>query len=61
MSIYSERLTDVILFHHEGGVEIGDVDSKARKLIVNLKSSQPDLEKSQIESLVKNIPSSQTE
>jgi len=61
VSIYSERLTDVILFHHEGGVEIGDVDSKARKLIVNLKSSQPDLEKSQIESLVKNIPSSQTD
>merc|ERR1719339_618085 len=27
--IYSTREMDVILFHHEGGVDIGDVDSKA--------------------------------
>jgi ATP citrate (pro-S)-lyase len=30
--IYSHRQGDTILFHHEGGVEIGDVDSKASKL-----------------------------
>ena len=32
--IYSTREMDVILFHHEGGVDIGDVDSKAVKLEV---------------------------
>ena len=32
--IYSTRDMDVILFHHEGGVDIGDVDSKAVKLEV---------------------------
>lgn len=30
--IYSDRNGDTILFHHEGGVEIGDVDAKASKL-----------------------------
>ncbi|KAF4524526.1 hypothetical protein B566_EDAN002798 [Ephemera danica] len=32
--IYSHRHGDTILFHHEGGVDIGDVDSKAVKLEV---------------------------
>merc|ERR1719167_662809 len=32
--IYSTRDMDVILFHHEGGVDIGDVDSKAVKMEV---------------------------
>jgi ATP citrate (pro-S)-lyase len=27
--IYSNRDGEVILFHHEGGIDIGDVDSKA--------------------------------
>jgi len=26
--IYSHRHGDTIMFHHEGGVEIGDVDAK---------------------------------
>jgi succinyl-CoA synthetase beta subunit len=26
--IYAQRDCDTILFHHEGGVDIGDVDSK---------------------------------
>lgn len=30
--IHSHRYADTILFHHEGGVDIGDVDSKALKL-----------------------------
>ncbi|XP_013784558.1 ATP-citrate synthase-like [Limulus polyphemus] len=30
--IYSHRHGDTILFHHQGGVEIGDVDAKALKL-----------------------------
>lgn len=32
--IYSSRHEDSILFYHEGGVDIGDVDSKAIKLSV---------------------------
>lgn len=32
--IYSHRYADTILFHHEGGVDIGDVDAKALKLDV---------------------------
>jgi len=32
--IYSHRHGDTILFHHEGGVDIGDVDAKASKLEV---------------------------
>ena len=28
MCIYSGREGDTILFHHEGGVDIGDVDAK---------------------------------
>ena len=30
MCIYAQRKCDTILFHHEGGVEIGDVDSKVK-------------------------------
>ncbi|KAJ4440235.1 hypothetical protein ANN_08374 [Periplaneta americana] len=30
--IYSHRYADTILFHHQGGVDIGDVDAKALKL-----------------------------
>ena len=28
LCIYTQRDEDVILFHHEGGIEIGDVDAK---------------------------------
>ncbi|KJE94236.1 ATP citrate-lyase [Capsaspora owczarzaki ATCC 30864] len=35
--ILSERDGDEILFHHEGGVDIGDVDAKAVRLMVNVK------------------------
>ena len=28
LCIYAQRDCDTILFHHEGGVDIGDVDSK---------------------------------
>jgi len=34
--IYSHRNGDTILFHHEGGVDIGDVDSKALKLNIDV-------------------------
>ena len=29
-SLYSDRTSDVIMFHHEGGVDVGDVDAKVR-------------------------------
>lgn len=32
--IYATREGDHVLFHHEGGVEVGDVDAKALRLIV---------------------------
>lgn len=32
--IYSHRSADTILFYHQGGVDIGDVDAKALKLDV---------------------------
>lgn len=32
--IYSHRNADTILFYHQGGVDIGDVDAKALKLDV---------------------------
>ncbi|XP_035763761.1 ATP-citrate synthase isoform X1 [Neolamprologus brichardi] len=32
--IYATREGDHVLFHHEGGVEVGDVDAKAQKLMV---------------------------
>lgn len=34
--IYSHRHGDTILFHHQGGVDIGDVDAKALRLEVNI-------------------------
>lgn len=34
--IYSHRDGETILFHHEGGVDIGDVDAKAIKLNVSI-------------------------
>lgn len=34
LCIYTQRDEDVIMFHHEGGVEVGDVDAKAFKLTV---------------------------
>ena len=36
MCIYSHRNGDTILFHHEGGVDIGDVDAKAKTLEVQI-------------------------
>lgn len=34
MCIYSHRSADTILFYHQGGVDVGDVDAKALKLDV---------------------------
>lgn len=34
MCIYATREGDFVLFHHEGGVDVGDVDAKAKKLLI---------------------------
>ncbi|XP_067825442.1 ATP-citrate synthase isoform X3 [Heptranchias perlo] len=34
--IYAAREGDYVLFHHEGGVDVGDVDSKAYKFLVEV-------------------------
>ena len=50
--IYSVRDKDIILFHHEGGVDIGDVDSKALKLEVEIKENMEILESAVMEKLL---------
>ena len=37
MAIYSTREEDTILFYEQGGVDVGDIDAKARKIVVNVK------------------------
>lgn len=39
--VYSHRFADTILFYHEGGVDIGDVDAKAVVLEVPVGSIAP--------------------
>lgn len=34
--IYAAREGDYVLFHHQGGVDVGDVDAKAQKLLVGV-------------------------
>ncbi|XP_049601767.1 ATP-citrate synthase [Syngnathus scovelli] len=34
--IYASREGDHVLFHHQGGVDVGDVDAKANKLLVGV-------------------------
>lgn len=34
--IYATREGDYVLFHHEGGVDVGDVDAKAKKLLISV-------------------------
>ena len=36
VAIVSEREGDTILFHHEGGINVGDVDAKALRLSVSI-------------------------
>ena len=48
LCIHSSRDKDTILFFHEGGIDIGDVDSKAQKLDVHIsypESTVPDVSK----------------
>ncbi|TNN14595.1 ATP-citrate synthase isoform 2 [Schistosoma japonicum] len=46
LCIYTQRDSNVILFHHTGGVDVGDVDSKAKRYeipIQNIMKSDPGL------------------
>jgi len=52
--IYSNREGEIILFHHEGGIDIGDVDSKALTYSILIDDS---LDVNQMENaLLKNVP-----
>lgn len=58
--INSVREGDVILFTHEGGVEVGDVDSKALKLLVPVNGALPS--RQEIASvLLKHVPQAKHE
>lgn len=57
--IYATREGDYMLFHHEGGVDVGDVDSKALKLLVGVDEKiSPDTVKSE---LLKHAPADKKE
>ncbi|XP_063156657.1 ATP-citrate synthase isoform X1 [Candoia aspera] len=45
--IYAAREGDYVLFHHQGGMDVGDVDAKAQKLLVHVDSklSESDIKK----------------
>ncbi|XP_053119996.1 ATP-citrate synthase isoform X3 [Hemicordylus capensis] len=45
--IYASREGDYVLFHHQGGVDVGDVDTKAQKLLVRVdeKLNESDVKK----------------
>jgi ATP citrate (pro-S)-lyase len=51
--IYSNRDGEVLLFHHEGGIDIGDVESKALKYSIPIDQS---FDRTKMEnSLLKNV------
>ncbi|MCE1246837.1 MAG: ATPase [Firmicutes bacterium] len=39
LAIRTVREGDEILFHHRGGINVGDVDSKAKRLIINIRNN----------------------
>ncbi|KAL0277266.1 UNVERIFIED_CONTAM: hypothetical protein PYX00_004614 [Menopon gallinae] len=51
--IYSHRHGDTILFHHEGGVDIGDVDAKALKMEIPVAET---IDEAKLKALLKNAP-----
>eukprot|EP00062_Callorhinchus_milii_P018629 gi/632972298/ref/XP_007902588.1/ PREDICTED: ATP-citrate synthase isoform X2 [Callorhinchus milii] len=55
--IYADREGDYVLFHHEGGVDIGDVDSKALKLLVGVDGKLT--KEKVIKTLLRCVPESQ--
>ncbi|XP_062387312.1 ATP-citrate synthase isoform X3 [Sardina pilchardus] len=57
--IYAAREGDWVLFHHEGGVDVGDVDSKAQKLLVAVDDKLT--EEMVIQQLLSHAPQSRKE
>lgn len=57
--IHSHRQGDTILFHHEGGVDIGDVDSKALKIDIPI-DEKPTVDQIK-KQLLTNIPEGKKE
>ena len=59
MCIYATREGDYVLFHHEGGVDVGDVDAKAKKLLIGVdeKISADSVKKE----LLTNVPNDKKE
>ena len=37
--MYATRAGNTVLFHHEGGVDVGDVDAKANSVEVDIEGS----------------------
>lgn len=58
MSITSDRAGEHILFHHEGGVDIGDVDAKALVLDAGIGG---EVTHEQALNLVRNLPAERRE
>ncbi|XP_041714241.1 ATP-citrate synthase isoform X1 [Coregonus clupeaformis] len=57
--IYATREGDHVLFHHEGGIDVGDVDAKAQRLLVGVddKLSEDTVE----EQLLTHVPGNKKE
>lgn len=52
--IYATRDGNCVLFHHEGGVNVGNVDAKARRINVDINS---ELTQDQALTLADSVPS----
>ncbi|CAG8504409.1 21832_t:CDS:2 [Cetraspora pellucida] len=57
ININSVRDGDYILFTHEGGIEVGDVDAKALKLLIKVNKSYPTYQEIK-DTLLINVPES---
>ncbi|GAB7338726.1 hypothetical protein MBLNU457_5441t1 [Dothideomycetes sp. NU457] len=56
INIHSVRDGDWILFTHEGGVDVGDVDAKAKKLLIPVDLSQYPSNEEIASTLLKDVP-----
>lgn len=59
ININSAREGDWILYYHEGGVDVGDVDAKAAKLLVPVDLRQYPSDETIIKTLLKKVPADQ--
>lgn len=58
LAMFSRREHDVIMFYEHGGIEVGDVDAKAHRLVVPvaLDDSSMSISENGLETLVEKIP-----